>query len=43
MTDQEYMLLAINLAKSTIGQTSPNPSVGALIVKNGKIISYGLH
>ncbi|MBY0380098.1 MAG: bifunctional diaminohydroxyphosphoribosylaminopyrimidine deaminase/5-amino-6-(5-phosphoribosylamino)uracil reductase RibD [Burkholderiales bacterium] len=42
-TDIKYMQLAIHMAHSTIGQTSPNPSVGAVIVKNGKIIAIGLH
>lgn len=43
MTDQKYMQIALDLAKSTIGQTSPNPSVGAIIVKNGKILAFGAH
>ncbi len=43
MTDQKYMQLALDIAKSTIGQTSPNPSVGAIIVKSGKIIAIGTH
>ncbi|MFN8771137.1 MAG: bifunctional diaminohydroxyphosphoribosylaminopyrimidine deaminase/5-amino-6-(5-phosphoribosylamino)uracil reductase RibD [Neisseriaceae bacterium] len=43
MTDNEYMHLAIQIAKSTIGQTAPNPSVGAVIVKNGNILSFGAH
>ena len=43
MTDQKYMTLAINLANATLGQTSPNPCVGAVIVKNGSVIAYGAH
>lgn len=43
MTDKEYMHLAIEIAKSTIGQTAPNPAVGAIIVKNNKILSFGAH
>jgi diaminohydroxyphosphoribosylaminopyrimidine deaminase/5-amino-6-(5-phosphoribosylamino)uracil reductase len=43
MTDTEYMNLALQIAKSTIGQTSPNPNVGAVIVKDGKILSFGAH
>ena len=38
MTDQEYMLRAIQLAKKGEGWTNPNPMVGAVIVKDGKII-----
>ena len=43
MTDLKYMQLAIGIAKSTLGQTSPNPSVGAVIVKNGNVIGIGAH
>jgi diaminohydroxyphosphoribosylaminopyrimidine deaminase/5-amino-6-(5-phosphoribosylamino)uracil reductase len=43
MTDIEYMNLAIALAKATQGQTSPNPSVGAVIVKDGQLIATGVH
>lgn len=43
MTDEEYMELAIRLAKKATGYTSPNPLVGALVVKNGKIIGQGYH
>ena len=38
MTDQEYMLRAIQLAKKGEGWTNPNPMVGAVIVKDGRII-----
>ncbi len=34
------MKLAINLAKNQSGLTGSNPSVGCVIVKNNKIISY---
>ena len=43
MTDREYMQRAIELAKLGIGYTSPNPLVGAVIVKNNKIIGEGYH
>ena len=43
MTDQEYMLRAIQLAKKGEGWTNPNPMVGAVIVKNGRIIGKGYH
>lgn len=42
-TDEEYMELAIELAKKGIGKTSPNPLVGAVIVKDDKIIGKGWH
>ncbi|WP_138418927.1 bifunctional diaminohydroxyphosphoribosylaminopyrimidine deaminase/5-amino-6-(5-phosphoribosylamino)uracil reductase RibD [Aquibacillus sediminis] len=43
MTKEEYMDLALSVAESTIGQTSPNPSVGAVVVKDGRIIGIGSH
>ena len=43
MTHQEYMLHAIALAKKGGGFTLPNPLVGAVIVKNGRIIGEGYH
>jgi diaminohydroxyphosphoribosylaminopyrimidine deaminase/5-amino-6-(5-phosphoribosylamino)uracil reductase len=42
-TPDEYMWLAIKLALKAQGQTSPNPLVGALIVKNGIIVGRGFH
>lgn len=41
--DQVYMKRALNLAKGGIGYTNPNPLVGAVIVKNNKIIGEGYH
>ncbi len=38
-----YMNLALRLALKAKGKTSPNPLVGALVVKNGKIIGRGFH
>lgn len=43
MTDQEYMQLALQLAERGCGWTSPNPMVGAVIVKDGRIIGQGWH
>jgi len=37
------MQLAIELAKKGIGKVSPNPMVGCVVVKNGKILSTGYH
>ena len=37
------MRLALRLAKKGFGQTSPNPMVGAVLVKAGKIIGRGWH
>jgi diaminohydroxyphosphoribosylaminopyrimidine deaminase/5-amino-6-(5-phosphoribosylamino)uracil reductase len=41
--DMEYMQRAIELATQARGRTSPNPMVGAVIVKDGKIIGEGYH
>ena len=43
LTDKEYMLRAISLAKKGEGWTNPNPMVGAVIVKDGRIIGEGYH
>lgn len=43
LIDEKYMLLAIELAKQGQGHTAPNPLVGAIIEKNGKIIGAGYH
>lgn len=43
MTDEEYMRLALHLARKGLGKTSPNPMVGAVVVKNGRIIGQGYH
>lgn len=40
---EKYMRIAIGLAKRAEGMTSPNPVVGAVIVKSGKIIGGGYH
>lgn len=40
---EEYMRRAIELAKKGIGKVNPNPLVGAVIVKDGKIIGEGYH
>jgi diaminohydroxyphosphoribosylaminopyrimidine deaminase/5-amino-6-(5-phosphoribosylamino)uracil reductase len=39
----EYMRLALSLAVKGAGYVSPNPMVGAVIVKNGRIIGQGYH
>ena len=38
-----YMKLALELAKKGIGRVHPNPMVGAVIVKDGKILGQGYH
>ncbi|HEX9916723.1 MAG TPA: bifunctional diaminohydroxyphosphoribosylaminopyrimidine deaminase/5-amino-6-(5-phosphoribosylamino)uracil reductase RibD [candidate division Zixibacteria bacterium] len=41
--DEKYMEMVLRLAKKGVGRTSPNPLVGAVIVKNGKIVGTGYH
>ena len=43
MTDRDFMRRAIQLAKRGRGFTNPNPVVGAVIVKEGRIIGEGYH
>ncbi|MGN1412591.1 MAG: bifunctional diaminohydroxyphosphoribosylaminopyrimidine deaminase/5-amino-6-(5-phosphoribosylamino)uracil reductase RibD [Oscillospiraceae bacterium] len=43
MNDNLYMQRAIDLAKNGIGFVNPNPLVGAVIVKDNKIIGEGYH
>jgi diaminohydroxyphosphoribosylaminopyrimidine deaminase/5-amino-6-(5-phosphoribosylamino)uracil reductase len=43
MNDNTYMLEAVKLAKKGLGFTSPNPIVGAVIVKKDQIIGSGYH
>lgn len=43
MLDEEYIRLAVRLAKRGQGRTSPNPMVGAVIVRDDRIIGKGYH
>ena len=46
MTDvpeKDFMLHALRLAQKARGRTSPNPMVGAVLVKDGRIIGEGFH
>ena len=43
MPEMKYMERAIELAKLGRGWTSPNPLVGAVIVKDGRVIGEGYH
>ncbi len=42
-SDEKYMERAIQLAKLGKGRVSPNPLVGCVIVKNGRIVGEGYH
>lgn len=41
--DELYMMRALRLAAKAINMTSPNPMVGAVIIKDGKIIAEDFH
>ncbi len=41
--DYQYMQRAFELAKKGVGSVNPNPLVGAVIVRNDKIIGEGYH
>ena len=41
--EEQFMRRAIELAKQGLGWTSPNPMVGAVIVKDGRVIGEGYH
>ena len=43
MTGQDYMKRALELAKKGAGHTSPNPMVGCVVVKDGRIVTEGYH
>ena len=42
-TDKHYMRRALALAERGMGHVSPNPMVGAVIVKDGRVIGEGWH
>ena len=42
-SDERFMRLAIREASRALSQTAPNPAVGAVIVKGGKVIAKGYH
>lgn len=42
-TDSTFMRRAIRLAERGRGLASPNPPVGAVVVRDGKVVSHGFH
>ena len=42
-TDELFIKQTLKLAKKGLGWTNPNPMVGAVIVKNGRVIGKGFH
>lgn len=43
MTDEFFMREALRIARNAEGRTSPNPLVGAVVVREGKIVAEGWH
>ena len=43
MNDEQFMHLALTLARKGEGQTSPNPLVGAVVVKGDRVVGQGFH
>ncbi len=43
LSDEKYMRRALRLARRGLGKTSPNPMVGAVIVRDGRVIAQGYH
>jgi diaminohydroxyphosphoribosylaminopyrimidine deaminase/5-amino-6-(5-phosphoribosylamino)uracil reductase len=41
--DEQYMRQALSLARRGLGKVSPNPLVGAVIVRGGRVIALGYH
>ena len=42
-TDERFMRRALALARRGVGRTSPNPAVGAVLVRGGRVIGEGWH
>ncbi|MFN3326233.1 MAG: bifunctional diaminohydroxyphosphoribosylaminopyrimidine deaminase/5-amino-6-(5-phosphoribosylamino)uracil reductase RibD [Bryobacteraceae bacterium] len=40
---QDYMREALALARQGVGRTSPNPAVGAVLVRGGQVVGRGFH
>ncbi len=43
MKDADYMKMALDLAAKAMGRTSPNPMVGAVVVRDGEVVGKGFH
>lgn len=43
MTDIKYMKIAVKMSRRAVGFTEPNPMVGAVVVKNGRVLAVGYH
>ncbi|MHC4506102.1 MAG: bifunctional diaminohydroxyphosphoribosylaminopyrimidine deaminase/5-amino-6-(5-phosphoribosylamino)uracil reductase RibD, partial [Planctomycetota bacterium] len=41
--DEGFMARALELARKSLGRASPNPAVGAVVVKDGEVAGEGFH
>ncbi|HZY30171.1 MAG TPA: bifunctional diaminohydroxyphosphoribosylaminopyrimidine deaminase/5-amino-6-(5-phosphoribosylamino)uracil reductase RibD, partial [Candidatus Methylomirabilis sp.] len=41
--DEQFMQRALDLAQTGRGRTSPNPMVGAVVARDGRILAEGYH
>ena len=41
--DERYMGMALRLARRGLGRTRPNPAVGAVVVRGGRVVGRGWH
>lgn len=42
MSEPQFMKRALDVARTHLGLTAPNPCVGCVIVKNGEVIAEGV-
>ncbi len=43
MDDRKFMKIALKLARQGLGYTEPNPMVGAVVTKGGRVLACGFH
>jgi diaminohydroxyphosphoribosylaminopyrimidine deaminase / 5-amino-6-(5-phosphoribosylamino)uracil reductase len=43
LSDEQWMARALALAARGLGETNPNPVVGCVVVKNGRVVGEGFH
>ena len=41
--EASFMREALRLARKGVGRTSPNPAVGAVVVRSGRVVGRGFH
>ena len=41
--DERYVQKALELARQGLGRASPNPCVGAVLVRDGQVVGFGSH